>query len=266
MRKFGFVIDHERARTAGKKYHFNEQIFKTIDTPEKAYWLGFITADGCIEEMHRTRKSDGKAYYNYRLRFCLAAKDRKHLEKFRTFLGDKNIPITEHKTYLDKTGRTYHGIGMKVCCKELALDLMKLGVLPSKSTKEKPPVLEKYLIPHYVRGVFDGDGCLSKGKELSVTIVGSRDLMEWIKTANEEKGRIRQDSKSENLFCYHLWSKKDIHDFLVWIYNDSTISLSRKIKAFKKAIDENYFLDRRYSPISIGNNRDSGRNDLNPDS
>lgn len=30
------------------KYSFNASYFNTIDTPEKAYWLGFIAADGCI--------------------------------------------------------------------------------------------------------------------------------------------------------------------------------------------------------------------------
>jgi len=29
-----------------KKYQFNTRYFNKIDTPEKAYWLGFIAADG----------------------------------------------------------------------------------------------------------------------------------------------------------------------------------------------------------------------------
>src|SRR5438105_237351 len=38
-----------------KRYKVNENYFKVIDTEEKAYWLGFITADGCIHD--RTAKS-----------------------------------------------------------------------------------------------------------------------------------------------------------------------------------------------------------------
>ena len=34
---------------------WNREIFKTIDTPEKAYWLGFILADGCL---HLTNKKN----------------------------------------------------------------------------------------------------------------------------------------------------------------------------------------------------------------
>jgi hypothetical protein len=33
------------------KYKFNENFFKDIDTENKAYWLGFLYADGCILDM-----------------------------------------------------------------------------------------------------------------------------------------------------------------------------------------------------------------------
>lgn len=29
-------------------YKYNEKFFKKIDTPQKAYWLGFLYADGCV--------------------------------------------------------------------------------------------------------------------------------------------------------------------------------------------------------------------------
>ncbi len=31
-----------------RKYFFNQQFFKNIDSEEKAYWLGFLMADGCV--------------------------------------------------------------------------------------------------------------------------------------------------------------------------------------------------------------------------
>ena len=34
-----------RQRT--KKYYNDDDIFEEINTPEKAYWLGFLAADGC---------------------------------------------------------------------------------------------------------------------------------------------------------------------------------------------------------------------------
>lgn len=40
---------HIRSHQESKKiYEYNENYFDTIDTPDKAYWLGFIYADGYI--------------------------------------------------------------------------------------------------------------------------------------------------------------------------------------------------------------------------
>ena len=55
--------------------NYNRHIFDTIDTKEKAYWLGFIVADGYL--------NDSK----HMLRIKLGDIDKKHLEKFIIFLG-----------------------------------------------------------------------------------------------------------------------------------------------------------------------------------
>ena len=36
------------------KHNLNKDYFKNIDNEEKAYWLGFIAADGCIYKMSKT--------------------------------------------------------------------------------------------------------------------------------------------------------------------------------------------------------------------
>lgn len=63
------------------KAQFNEYVFDNIDTEEKAYWLGFIYADGCISD-------------NGSLEIGLI--DKEHLEKFRKFLSSKNPIRTKH--------------------------------------------------------------------------------------------------------------------------------------------------------------------------
>jgi hypothetical protein len=54
---------------------YNRHIFDEIDNEEKAYWLGFIVADGYLN-------SDRNM-----LRIKLGNKDKNHLEKFINFLG-----------------------------------------------------------------------------------------------------------------------------------------------------------------------------------
>ncbi len=56
-------------------YNINENVFDNIDTEEKAYWLGFLYADGYV------------TYKNYTIGLGVALKDIDHLRKFKDFLG-----------------------------------------------------------------------------------------------------------------------------------------------------------------------------------
>lgn len=54
------------------------RIFENIDTEEKAYWLGFLYADGCVGSKES------------KVELSLAEKDLRHMEKFRSFIGIEN--------------------------------------------------------------------------------------------------------------------------------------------------------------------------------
>src|SRR5581483_4155416 len=58
-------------------YTFDDQFFNVIDTETKAYWLGFITADGCVRTDH----------YNHQLKVKLKDSDASHLEKLKAALA-----------------------------------------------------------------------------------------------------------------------------------------------------------------------------------
>ena len=64
----------------GQKYLYNQNIFEIIDTEEKAYWLGFLYADGYIN-------------INHGVELCLAECDYEHLIKLRILIGDDSIKI-----------------------------------------------------------------------------------------------------------------------------------------------------------------------------
>jgi hypothetical protein len=118
----------------------NIDIFQNIDTEEKAYWLGFLYADGCVHSQEN------------KIELGLAEKDYEHLNKFRNFLQIKN-----KIAYRDST-KSYR---LSFRSKKSKQDLIALGYIPCKSLLLHFPNSQQvpdYLIKHFIRGYFDGDG------------------------------------------------------------------------------------------------------------
>lgn len=140
------LLDKHNIKSRGNRKHFyKEDIFKKIDTAEKAYWIGFITADGYINE---------KKHF---MRIKLQERDKNHLNKFVKFIkGDKGMIKYE---YHNITGNKQYYV--EVNGKDFINSLVSLGIRQGKSTNEQwcKQVPEKYL-KDYIRGIIDGDGCI----------------------------------------------------------------------------------------------------------
>lgn len=91
---------------------YNRHIFDTIDTPEKAYWLGFIVADGYLNVNRRM------------LRIKLGDIDKNHLLKYINFLGgDEDMLKSETHNI---TGNTQWYV--TTYCKEIKDALINLSI------------------------------------------------------------------------------------------------------------------------------------------
>jgi hypothetical protein len=125
---------HQRAVRL-KAYALNREAFRAPLTPIAEYWSGFLMADGCIRD-------DGA------IALRLQQRDRRHIEKFRSFLGSE-API-----YAETAKKA---VGITVCSRELADDLFKLGITPRKSLVSR--ACDSLAgSPAFWRGMFDGDG------------------------------------------------------------------------------------------------------------
>jgi intein-encoded DNA endonuclease-like protein len=122
----------------------DDSFFDTIDTEAKAYWLGFITADGCV------RKN--------KVRIGLNAKDQGHLRKFLDDIGSEvSIGISSQKN-----GELIMA-SVEVSSRQLYNALKTHGIFERKSfTVEPCSNVPEELQRHYWRGVLDGDGTISK--------------------------------------------------------------------------------------------------------
>ncbi|WXG43222.1 MAG: hypothetical protein WED04_04100 [Promethearchaeati archaeon SRVP18_Atabeyarchaeia-1] len=120
--------------------------FGKIDTKEKAYWLGFLFADGCIKRDSRTGAME--------IVMKLSQKDEETIEKYCDCLGlnkDKKKHVTE------KNGKVSTLIIF--ACRKMGNDLLTHGLIPRKSKRiEYPKLPRRDLELAFLLGYYDGDG------------------------------------------------------------------------------------------------------------
>lgn len=201
-----------------------ENIFETIDTEEKAYWLGFLAADGCV-------------HGNY-IKIALQNRDREHLEKFRNFLRADSIKILEEK----KDNRIY--CVFSIGCKKMVEDLKKLGIIERKSLCLTPPeflIPEKYYLD-WIRGYFDGDGGLSyseKDNRWQSYVNSTKDVLKWIVKIlelNTKPFQQKHYGKFDNVWRVHFNGRINVYKAWNKMYKDNTakIYLERKYQKYQQ--------------------------------
>jgi len=220
---------YEYRKYKSRKYNFNENYFSKIDTEEKAYWLGFIAADGYIESNYR------------RLVISLQEKDKIHLEKLKNHIKSNfDLKYIIQKNKFNKnntlTKEFYYRYNLELCSVILCNDLKKIGIFNNKSLILKFPNLSNKLIHHFIRGYVDGDGSWSFTKNQCIFRVTSSlnfciKLQNiFIKRCNVKKTKLLNEGNAKTItYCGNKQCKR-IRNF---IYKDATIFLDRKrIKAF----------------------------------
>ena len=150
-----------------RRYTVDESFFDRIDTPDKAYWLGFLTADGVI----------GDSF----VRINLQLGDTDHLRKFTASLrSEQPISFRENGS---SNGTITKQAMIIISSIKLAQSLHRLGVTPKKTFTVRPcEEVPEALLADYWRGVFDGDGSISHsgslGMNWQLSLVGNNAMVE----------------------------------------------------------------------------------------
>ena len=142
------------------RYAVDEQAFEVL-TPETAYVLGFVLADGRVD----------------RARWVLHIwqNDREHLLRVRAALGSEHPIAEEHRgasvVYRLTIGR-----------KRLIEPLVRLGLTERKTWDATLPEVPDELFGHFLRGYFDGDGSINaKAGGVAISFTGvAPDLLEQL--------------------------------------------------------------------------------------
>jgi hypothetical protein len=205
-----------------KLYHFNEDYFETIDTEDKAYFLGLLFADGNI---YMAR---------HRVQITLANEDAYILKAFA------NCVNYTGKLYIDREKYSKLILPSKKMCE----DLIKLGCTPNKSlTLNFPTGIQKELVHHFIRGYFDGDGHISKHKKLIkpyyyINITSTKAFIEELKkillTNSVQTGKLykRYKNKEESAHTVFILNKST-KQFIEYIYKDASLFLTRKQRVYE---------------------------------
>ena len=202
---------------AGRKYIVDETFFDVIDTEEKAYWLGFLTADGSL-------------YDDNTISLWLVRKDRRHLSKFKRALKSKH-PI--HDLTVTYKGKKYPQSRIQIYSRQLYKSLQKCGVVPRKTFTCRPFDVPTYLVYHYWRGLVDGDGCIGCYSSWEISLAGTKRICEgfraWVCKFAKSKAKVR---KLANTKCYKVSfnGNRLAPTILEKLYANSNVWLNRKHK------------------------------------
>lgn len=215
-------------KTRKRKTDLNIEYFKEINSPEKAYWLGYIAADGCV---HR-----------HGWKVSIGSKDADILHKFQKAIGATS-PVRYRETFDHRTKKTYGAYSIQICSKQFADFVRAQGIDENKSKNfQFPTHLPKDLWVHFIRGMFDGDGGLMvrfknknnsySGTNINIvsTLEGAIFLRNFVK--NELGFTVKSLRSTPEQGIHYFEMTKDSIKFLEWIYECS---------------EEHMRLDRKYN-------------------
>lgn len=225
------------------KYKFDEYYFENIDNEKKAYWLGFLYADGCILDM---KLSDGTKIPRT-IQISLSIND---IEILKMFMEDIQL---EKKIYI---GKAYNKKSVTEYCRiqigsnKMCMDLIKNGCTQRKTkTLQFPSNIKENLLRHFIRGYFDGDGSVyftermqydkRRGKEylqqnFCCNFKGTLSFLSSLeKILNKNMIDTRPIRKGHgDVYSLEFGKRESMINFFHYIYDDSNRYLRRKYNKF----------------------------------
>ena len=218
---------------AGYKESWNEHYFEFIDTETKAYLLGFIMADGNINERYNSQPA---------IRLEVHSKDVSVLELMKKEFNSVNkITLNKKRNH----------VRFSVHSSIMANDLAKYGVVPRKTGIERFPLelLDDTMRQHFLRGFFDGDGWFSivhrRNRKKHTFSLGFAknihmlmDIRNFLSSVIEDLSLVKiVHVKGYPEYGMLLFNKKkNVLDIANFLYKDATVYLKRKFETYQKIL------------------------------
>ena len=223
-----------------EKNQLTRDYFHSIDNEFKAYWLGFLMADGWISASNN----------NYEVGVELQIGDIEHLRMFNKCLsGNLEVKIrTRNNNFI---GHNFNTCIIRIYSKQMYDDLFSLGFNSSKSFNIKiPKNIDKNMYKYIIRGYFDGNGCVRLNKErkclsfdfCSASIDILNDIREILYNNNINSYIV--DEKDKKTYRLYIKGMYNSYKFYKYIYDNADIYLKRKYIKSNNIINNNNITER----------------------
>lgn len=233
-----------------RKYTLQDDIFENIDTQEKAYWLGFLYADG---------------YNNEKEGIVSLTQCKKHIQilhDFQKFLKTNspvrlNAEAKENVIINGALSNRQESYKLSVTSKQLSQNLSKHGCGQNKTFTIQFPNISQLYIRHFVRGYFDGDGSVS-GTNLAgcrFNMIGTLSVLEGVQQDIEKvlglpKTKISPARKNSKVYQLIYGGIGRLQKFYDYLYTDAEIYLDVKKEKFESILK--LYNDRDENKLLIG--------------
>lgn len=225
-------------RKTDLKGDLDNHYFDVIDTEEKAYWLGYISAKGRVTNVnHYGRKA---------LEINSTEPNKPHVDRFRAAIGlDREMHETWNKVYKKR----YYNL--HVPSQHMACRLQELNVKQPKHEMTRVPAdVPPELLHHYFRGHFDGKGFIlqmKRNKRINIFFMYGSDLLlydfcvylsETIGVDLPAGAVVSQNDGHHLHMLFKISAKKKILKIMQALYKDATIYMERNLEKYTSAIEE----------------------------
>lgn len=219
------IVKLKKSRLNMSHLALNINYFKEINSSDKAYWLGYICADGTIT------KNNGK--------ITLFSKDLEVIEGFKEAIGAEHR-ISKRNSIDKRTNKTYTGYSIQIGNELFVANLINIGVTSNKTDVLNFPNIEEKYYSYFIAGLFDGDGSVGfrNNKKLRISLISTKEILDFICNLLTDMGinelsRTKISKNKINVWKMYLY--KDADKFLKYIYEDNNFKyyLRRKYNIFK---------------------------------
>lgn len=208
-----------------RKYTLDQDFFLAIDSHLKAYWLGFLAADGTLMRTKETSPCG--------VSIELKAQDRNHLVALSHDI-QSNIPVLPVNYKKKKLVQER----LRICSKRFAVPLLKLGFTFDKSLRLTYPEIPPEFDSSFILGYFDGDGSIyGTTRKPRLQFTSTRELLQGVRerlraNCKASYATIHPVAQGAKAFRILYGGTRQVARIRDWLYSCSPRWLSRKRERF----------------------------------